>query len=329
MSEPPPTPEESAARVHDRLAAAEQAVVEHARLTQRRVRLRALVEDGEREVASKRRVLRVQTGELQVLEGLSPTRIWHALRGTRASELERERAEQQAREYDVAAAEARLAAVRGELAEVERARSDLGDVRQRRALALGAKEAWIVATGAGPVAELAEVADALGAARAAATEVREALVAADHALAALSGAQSSLGSAGSWSTYDTFFGGGLLTDMVKYDRVDAAERQMRSADEALRRLSRELADVGLAGVGGVEVTEMTRLFDVWFDNIFSDWSVRNRISEAGDRISRAQGPVVQVRRVLVARATELDTEIGRLEGRRHALLAQPGPTGPG
>ncbi len=311
---------EAAARVHDRLAAAEEAVLEHARLSQRRASIVAEVEAAERDVASQRRVLTVQTGELQALEGISPTRIWHALRGTRATELERERAEQQAQEYAVARAEARLATLREERTRLERALQDLGDVRARRAVALEAKEAWIVASGAGPAAELAEVATALGTARAAAKEVHEALVAADLALQALSGAQSSLGSAGSWSTYDTFFGGGLLTDMMKYDRVDTAERQMRSADEALRRLSRELADVGMDGVGGVEVTEMTRLFDVWFDNIFSDWSVRNRISEAGGRVARAQGPVIEVRRVLVARAGELDAEIGRLEARRHELL---------
>ena len=29
-----------------------------------------------------------------------------------------------------------------------------------------------------------------------------------------------LGSAGDWATYDTFFGGGMFTDTVKYDRMD-------------------------------------------------------------------------------------------------------------
>ena len=318
----PPPRDSEGARVHEAVAAAEADLAEHARLTHRRNGLAPLVEEAERELGRQQEVLGVQSAELRKLETFSPTRIWAALRGNQATELERERAEQDAQEYAVAVADAKATTLRAELAAVEHARDQLGDVQARLSRALEAKEAWIVASGRGPAQELAETASALGAARATAKEVQEALAAADYALAALGAAEESLGSAGSWSTYDTFFGGGLITDMVKYDRIDTAEQHMRGADAALRALSRELADVGLSGVGGVEVTDMTKLFDVWFDNIFSDWSVRNRISEAASRIAQASGPVADVRRLLLARATELDAELARLDRRRHELLAR-------
>ena len=50
----------------------------------------------------------------------------------------------------------------------------------------------------------------------------------------------------------------------------------------------------MAGVGGIEVSTMAQAFDVWFDNIFSDWSVRNRITEAAQRTDAAAAAVHRV-----------------------------------
>lgn len=74
---------------------------------------------------------------------------------------------------------------------------------------------------------------------------------------------------------------------MRYGRTDEATAQLRRADEALSASSRELAGVRMAAVRGVEVGEMTRMFDVWFDNIFSDWAVRDPIRDAADRTRQA------------------------------------------
>ena len=52
----------------------------------------------------------------------------------------------------------------------------------------------------------------------------------------------SLNSAGNWGTWDVL-GGGLLTDMMKYSRLDDAQRGMEQLQSALRRYRAELADV--------------------------------------------------------------------------------------
>lgn len=58
--------------------------------------------------------------------------------------------------------------------------------------------------------------------------------------------------------------------MMKYDRLDQVAAVLRDVDVALDRFSRELSDVQLAAVRGVQVDGLTRTFDVFFDNIFSD-----------------------------------------------------------
>lgn len=154
--------------------------------------------------------------------------------------------------------------------------------------------------------------------------MREAQDAAQEAQQALAAARHVLDKALGLSTFDTFFGGGLLVDLTKYDRMDEGARQMQLADQALRRLSAELADTGMSGVGGLEVGELTRAFDVWLDNIFSDWAVRDRINQAIARTAEAARTVHRVELDLHARGAELEATSAGLARRREELLLPGG-----
>src|SRR5690349_3839737 len=76
-------------------------------------------------------------------------------------------------------------------------------------------------------------------------EIAEARDACEQAMGALTEAQRKVDSARSWGTYDTWFGGGLFSSLIKHDRIDDAEQYMRAVDAALDRLRRELADVSM------------------------------------------------------------------------------------
>ncbi len=134
-------------------------------------------------------------------------------------------------------------------------------------------------------------------------EIEEAQVATDAALASLEAAQGRVGSARAWGTYDTWFGGGLFSSLMKHDRIDQAEQYMREVDAALDRLRRELADVHLDGaaLGGVGVTDLTRTLDVWFDNFFSDLSVQSRLKTADQRLDQIGEALSAVRTALRGR----------------------------
>ncbi|ANH38258.1 hypothetical protein I601_1827 [Nocardioides dokdonensis FR1436] len=320
-SAPPSAPAEpTGARVQAELEAAAQAAAEHARLGTRLAAADAELADAEAQVAAARARLADEAADVARLESFSPTRIWAGLRGSRESDLDRERAEQQQAEYAVAVAQLRRDRARDACTSLRSAYDGLGDVAGRRRAALDAKEAWLARTGAPEAAELEQVAADLGVLRSGTTELRGALVATDTALDALGQADRLLSSARGWSTADTFFDGGLLTDMVKYDRMDQAQGLMRAADDALSDLGVELADVGMEPVGGVEITDLVRAFDVWFDNIFSDWAVRERISEAAGRVAEARGAVGEVRRRLVDRLLQAESREAVLVARREDLL---------
>lgn len=318
----------SSEQVQAQLEAALEAAAEHARLTVRLAVADTELAAAEAQVGEARSRLADETTDVERLESFSPTRIWAGLRGSRESDLDRERAEQQQAEYTVAVVELRRDRARDACAALRSAYDGLGDVAARRAAALEAKAAWLAETGAPEAEELAQLASDLGAVRSTATELREALGAADDAADALAQADNLLSSARGWSTADTFFDGGLLTDMVKYDRMDQAQALMRRADDALSDLGVELADVGMEPVGGIEITQLVRAFDVWFDNIFSDWAVRERIGEAAARVAEARGAVGEVRRRLVDRLLQAESKEAVLVARREELLGAPGADSP-
>jgi hypothetical protein len=256
------------------------------------------------------------------LEQVSMTRILASLRGRRDTDLDRERAEVEAARYASAEAESRRRAAQADVDALAARLAGFGDLAARRTDLLARREAEIAADPASRAvaAQLDQVAAALGERQAERKQLEEAIEAAHVAAAALQQAARHLGSAGDWATFDTFLGGGLFTDMAKYDNLDKAGVLMRHADAALAHLATELADVGMEAIGGIEIAQLTGFFDVWFDNIFSDWAVRDRIRQAADRVARARAAVDQTGSTLGLRMEACDTEVARLTEQRNNLL---------
>jgi hypothetical protein len=142
-------------------------------------------------------------------------------------------------------------------------------------------------------------------------EIEEAQAACAGAIGSLRAALDRIGSARSWGTYDTWFGGGLFSSMIKHDRIDDAEVAMREVDAALERLRRELADVGVDGaaVGDVGVSDLSRSLDVWFDNFFTDLGVQARLRDADERLSEVGRLLVQVSEALDHRRHDVQARI--------------------
>jgi hypothetical protein len=309
-----------AQEVQAELEAAQEAAFEHARLTARLGAAQSALDAAEDDLARATEALAVEGADVEKLEDFSPTLIWATMRGNLDERLATERAEHRAAEYRVAAAQSAVRSAERERDVFRAARDRLGDVDARRAAALTAKEAWVLAAGADGAGELARLAAEVGTTRGELTELREVIGAAERASTALSGASRHLDSAGNWATYDTFGGGGFFADMMKRQKMDQAVELMRKADESLRVLSRELGDLGREGVGGIDVVGLIVTFDVWFDDIFSDWTVMNRIKEARDRVRAALDAVGRVHRGAVERAAALEGRLVELGQRREQLL---------
>ena len=121
-------------------------------------------------------------------------------------------------------------------------------------------------------------------------ELNEAIRAGYDALSDIGTTEESLSSAEGWGTWDVF-GGGLISDMAKYSHLDEAQRQINTLQRSLSRFRTELADVDIRMDIQIEVDSFLRFADYFFDNIFTDWAVLDRIRNTQSQIQQVDGSV--------------------------------------
>jgi hypothetical protein len=255
------------------------------------------------------------------LEGMSLGRVLSALRGSREEQLARERAEAEVARYRLAEAQSLLDAAQAEHDAAHLLAGDLPEARAALDRALRDKERRLKDSADPRAPRLLEIAAGIGALRADVAETREAFEAAGAALQALDRVLDRLHSASGWSTYDTFFGGGLVSSAIKHSHLDDAAHAAQQADRALLVLRRELADVGqVSPVGFTPVEGLTRFADLWLDNIFTDLAVRQRITRSLDDTVHTRRQVDALQQALLRRRDDLLAREAALAAERDALL---------
>lgn len=111
-------------------------------------------------------------------------------------------------------------------------------------------------------------------------ETREAFDAVEDALDHLYAARDVLHSARNWSLFDILGGAGIST-YVKRSKMRDAQKELRAAEDAIRKLSEELRDVdGIDGIDGMlNTSEFLTFADYFLDNAFMDMFVHQQIAE--------------------------------------------------
>ena len=269
----------------DRGAATAQQEAERARLPHLRA-LRALVTGGYRAQrdAAQERAAAAEAARVTAKERL------------RRAELEAGLAEARVVAALQAAADARAAAV---TAAVER-----------------------VLAGRVGAARMAEQVARLESSAAQLVEVTEAARAVTSAREATRRAEKELGSAASWGTYDTWFGGGMLSSSIKHDRIDSANDAMARVHSALASARKELADVSVE-IAAPDLSQVgsNRTMDVWFDNIFSDLGTQSRIKDGQADVQQLSAELARVDHRLAVLRDQLLRQQAEATAARDALVA--------
>lgn len=124
-------------------------------------------------------------------------------------------------------------------------------------------------------------------------EIKEAIHAGKIAANAITLASQSLADAKSYSTWDTFFGGGIIITALKHGKLDESNASIHEAQIALQRFQNELLDIQNMSKKSIEieVDGFVKFADYFFDDIFSAWSVHSKIATATDQLRRVQDDI--------------------------------------
>lgn len=80
-----------------------------------------------------------------------------------------------------------------------------------------------------------------------------------------------------WGKWD-LIGGSAISSMIKYEKLDDVRDQSYRVTRCLQQFQAEYADINQPFMADWQFdNNLTRFTDIFFDNIFTDWSVQNRI----------------------------------------------------
>ena len=148
-------------------------------------------------------------------------------------------------------------------------------------------------------------------------EIQEAINAGNQAFYIARKILEDLNSAKNWSTFD-LMGGGLIADMAKYDKLNKVQDQIQDLQNALRGFRTELADVTerISGNLYVEIGDFLHFADYFFDGLFTDWMVydkindsRNRTMQTSDQIQKLLGQLNEMDNDLCSKKDNLKEEL--------------------
>lgn len=151
-------------------------------------------------------------------------------------------------------------------------------------------------------------------------EIDEALLACKKLLMSLSSAKDDLASAKNWGIFD-ILGGGLIPSLVKQDHIKRASQYIKDSSEKAALLSRELSDLSVFfSIEQLEIDSLSKTFDTFFDNIFSDMSIQEQINTAYENICHNYETARILFEKLENYRREILTEIDKTTKERNALI---------
>ena len=276
--------------LQEKMARARKLGVQCENLQQQRAALQA-------EVNRLQSVMISEQNDVDRLEGGSLAGFFYGIVGKREEKLDQERQEAYAARVKYDGACAQLTAVESQLAACNAELAPLASCEQDYRALLHQKKEALKQSGSARGLEILRLEERLAFLRSEDKELVEALEAGQAAWETAEEVRASLNSAQTWGAVD-LMGGGVFTDLMKYDKLDSAQRDVQRLQEQLRRFETELADVRTAARMEIEVDNFLRFADYFFDNLFTDWMVM-------DKISRSKGQLEETVRTLCTLAEQL------------------------
>ncbi len=250
---------------------------------------------------------RLEQEDVEKLEGRSLTNYFFQVIGKMDDKLDQQRQEAYAAKVKLDAAQAHLAGIDHDIQEILEQLHEGRIAKAQYRQELEKKRALIRHSGSTAGEELLAMEERMAGLKAQKKEIQEAISAGIQARTMAERILDALSSADDWNTWDMLGGGGIITHMAKYSHLDDAQDMVQALQSRLRRYQTELADIQISADLQVSVDGFLRFADYFFDGLFVDWAV-------GDRIDRSQGEVRKVERQIErmqSRLSQLESDVDR------------------
>lgn len=267
----------------------------------------------------KNEMLSEQT-DVDRLEGRSLYAFFYSVIGKKDEMLTKEKEEAyKARvKYDAAAAEREAV-----ISDIDRYNEELKELRNcenEYQETLRQKAELLKSEGSRSAAEIMELEEQIRTLENLKREINEAISAGQRAKNITTSILDSLTKAKDWSTYDVIAGDGIISHVVKHNHLNTAQGEVEQLQIALRRFRTELIDVKIDADMRVNIDGFLGFADFFFDNIFTDWSVRNRISNSVDEVRGVSIKIINALSKLNSMRSDTDMQLAVLKTKHEEIV---------
>ena len=262
-----------------------------------------------------------EQADVDRLEGRSLASFFYNVIGKMDERLNKEREEAYAArvKYDAAARE--LEAIDGDIQRCESELSGLRGCEREYEATLREKANAVKSEGGAHAEEILKLEERHAYLESQKKELREAISAGNSARSTAESVLSSLDSAEGWGTWD-LLGGGLLADMAKHSHLDEAQGAIERLQSQLRRFKTELADVTIHADMQVNVDGFLRFADYFFDGLFADWAVMDKISQSQSQVQSTKNQIDSVLSRLNSMMSAAEREQAQTKSKLDALVLE-------
>ncbi len=276
----------------------------------------------DRDIISLRVAHRDEQEDVQKLEGRSLANYFYNVIGKLDDKLDKERREAYGAKVKLDAAEQELLGIEKDISEIQ---SRLVDVRIAQAQyqeELDKKRISMKASGTASGEAIFKIEQQIGALEAQRQEIREALSAGRSAKSTADSILSELESADGWNTWDLVGGGGIITHVAKHSHLDDAQNLVQQLQSELRRFKTELADIEISANLQVSIDGFLRFADYFFDGLFADWAVGDKISQSQNAVIGTQSQITQMLEKLSGMESAVDRQLLSLRAQLEETIVQ-------
>ena len=267
----------------------------------RKVHLEALLRDLQNQkvtldakVEELKRIKLDEQKDVDRLEGRSLAALFYDAIGKKGEKLDKEIGEAYAAvaKYDSAAHELRV--VNEDIAKYETEVRGLSNCEKEYNRILEEKAEAIKKSGTAYAQEMLDMEEQIAQLDSKKKEIDEANSAGKEALRRAEDVLAKLNEAHDWGIWD-LGKGGLISSLAKHSALDEAQESLKELQIQLRRFKTELADVTIHADVRVSIDDSLRSADLFFDNVFTDWAVLNKIEESQ---TQAKSAIKQINEAL-------------------------------
>ena len=276
----------------------------------------------DREVISLRVVFRQEQEDVEKLEGRSLANYFFQVVGKLDEKLDQERKEAYAAKVKLDAAERELVGIESDIADIQSQLSEIRIAEAQYQDELKKKRAALKASGTETADQIIDIEKKIAVMEAQKREIKEAISAGYSARGTADRILSELDSADGWNTWDMFGGGGIITHMAKHSHLDSAQDLVSELQSKLRRFKTELADIQITANMQVNVDGFLRFADYFFDGLFADWAVGDRINQSMNSVSGTKSQISRTLDKLSSMEKAADSEISRLKLQLEELVVK-------